>query len=359
MELANGKINVSGFTSKGVLSDGVQQRQTWIDVAKGIGIILVVYGHVARGLVNAGIPLDHALFYFIDRTLYSFHMPLFFFLSGLLFLPTLERKGVREMLQGRFLTIAYPYLIWSLLQGGIQIVLAKFTNGDANFSSVLKLAWQPQAQFWFLYALFFVSGLSIFLYSAKAGWSRQMIVPGAILLYVFKELFAVTPANYVAENLVYFVLGVSSLNIIGKLYLIKRRLLFSTVMLFCLAQWLVFNDFQFSSDLVTNTMALLIAICSLLLVVVFAMNHDNQGSIFISYIGKCSLVIYLMHILAGSGIRIILQKLCNVTDPWMHLYFGVLGGVALPVMAYWLMKKLNINFLVRFPVFLARSRSVV
>ena len=48
------------------------KRIDFIDVAKGIAIFLVVYGHTYDG---------RNLHLFI----YSFHMPLFFFISGLLF----------------------------------------------------------------------------------------------------------------------------------------------------------------------------------------------------------------------------------------------------------------------------------
>lgn len=45
---------------------------SWLDSAKGFGIILVVLGHASLVM-----PLN--------RTLYAFHMPLFFIISGLLF----------------------------------------------------------------------------------------------------------------------------------------------------------------------------------------------------------------------------------------------------------------------------------
>lgn len=49
-----------------------KHRLQYIDIAKGIGIFLVVLGHVYRG--NA-----------VQNWLYSFHMPLFFFISGWLY----------------------------------------------------------------------------------------------------------------------------------------------------------------------------------------------------------------------------------------------------------------------------------
>jgi len=64
----------------------VTNRSGWVDYAKAIGIILVVYGHVARGLYNAGIAFPEPLYSLTDSVVYSFHMPLFFFLSGIILL---------------------------------------------------------------------------------------------------------------------------------------------------------------------------------------------------------------------------------------------------------------------------------
>lgn len=50
----------------------------WIDVIKGLGILTVVAGHIYGGEIS--------------RNIYIFHMPLFFFISGHLFNPTLEYK---------------------------------------------------------------------------------------------------------------------------------------------------------------------------------------------------------------------------------------------------------------------------
>ena len=51
----------------------IKKRVGYIDIAKGIGIILVVMGHNDFALIS---PFAHKL-------IYSFHMPMFFFMSGL------------------------------------------------------------------------------------------------------------------------------------------------------------------------------------------------------------------------------------------------------------------------------------
>lgn len=58
-------------------------RNLWVDYAKAIGILLVVYGHVVRGLLNGGIITENVAFHeLVDSIIYTFHMPLFFFCPG-------------------------------------------------------------------------------------------------------------------------------------------------------------------------------------------------------------------------------------------------------------------------------------
>lgn len=64
------------------------KRLDYLDVAKGIGILLVILGHCQLGRIGRA----HSL-------IYSFHMPLFFFISGVCFLisihfPHWQLKGL-------------------------------------------------------------------------------------------------------------------------------------------------------------------------------------------------------------------------------------------------------------------------
>src|ERR1051325_2370139 len=128
-------------------------RNLWVDYAKAIGIVLVVYGHVVRGLLNAGILQDAEFHGLVDSVIYSFHMPLFFFLSGLFFYSSFVKRGTGGLLVNKIDTIVYPFLVWSLLQGSVEALMSRYTNGGVSFSEVLTV-WEPRQQFWFLYALF-------------------------------------------------------------------------------------------------------------------------------------------------------------------------------------------------------------
>lgn len=79
-----------------------KQRVDWIDRAKGIGAILVIFGHLSYT------PL------WWKTWLYSFHMPLFFFLSGLTYNHS-KYKSTKSFFIDKTKALMIPYCIFALL----------------------------------------------------------------------------------------------------------------------------------------------------------------------------------------------------------------------------------------------------
>lgn len=75
-------------------------RVQWVDKCKGIGILLVLLGHTLR--------TDISLVY-----IYGFHMPLFFFLSGLV--CNEKKYNWASFITSRFNTLIIPYIAFYLL----------------------------------------------------------------------------------------------------------------------------------------------------------------------------------------------------------------------------------------------------
>src|SRR5450631_2703383 len=74
---------------------GAAGRDESLDIAKGFGIILVVLGHCLLGLINSQFfPASVAWPAAIVYTIYAFHMPLFFVVSGYLASGKLRPAGV-------------------------------------------------------------------------------------------------------------------------------------------------------------------------------------------------------------------------------------------------------------------------
>ncbi|MDB5799946.1 MAG: acyltransferase 3 [Rhodocyclales bacterium] len=125
------------------------QREDWVDVAKGLGILLVVIGHVWNGTPKAFI--------------YMFHMPLFFFLSG--YLSTV-RNDKGKFLADKSISLLIPYVAFVVLLGSREIAKHAVAGRTDQFiwafestllgGEVLQ-GWPGTA--WFIVCLFFTQQL--------------------------------------------------------------------------------------------------------------------------------------------------------------------------------------------------------
>jgi acyltransferase len=78
-------------------------RLAWLDAAKGLGIALIVWGHI----YSITEPTTLQVY------VYAFHVPLFFFISGLTFDAT--RNSFSELFRSKARTLLRPYLVYAFL----------------------------------------------------------------------------------------------------------------------------------------------------------------------------------------------------------------------------------------------------
>lgn len=105
----------------------VKERIKWIDIAKTIGIILVIIGH------TISTPLE------FKKMLYCFHMPLFFFLSGINFNIS-KYNNAKEFLKAKFKSLIIPYFILYMLNYLFLIIKLFVANiNQLNNISILYL----------------------------------------------------------------------------------------------------------------------------------------------------------------------------------------------------------------------------
>ena len=123
------------------------ERNTQIDSLKFFLIFLVLVGHCLD--INLGLHSNNALFRFI----YSFHMPVFVILSGIMF----KEKGVKKLIVG-CITLAITYLVFQLLYGGKTL---EYKGGSIlgfwyqGFLYNVTHLYDPADGLWYLVSLFF------------------------------------------------------------------------------------------------------------------------------------------------------------------------------------------------------------
>lgn len=127
-------------------------RNEQIDISRAIGILLVVLGH------NWLIAHDHASLAF--RMVFSFHMPLFFFLSGV-FLNA--KASSSEFFLQRADALLKPYfvvlLMWAVLRSVFQHLPFTASLLGILYASGFTIDWTP---LWFLPQLFLALTLARF-----------------------------------------------------------------------------------------------------------------------------------------------------------------------------------------------------
>ncbi len=131
------------------------KRISYIDMAKGIGIILVVFGH-------SGFPTP-----VMSQWISSFHMPLFFLLSGMLLSHTgAHEKPLDTTIKKKVRTILVPYLFFSIFSIIFSAILDRSTFATYLPNALLQtVVFYGISVLWFLPSLFF--GETVFLLIRK------------------------------------------------------------------------------------------------------------------------------------------------------------------------------------------------
>ncbi|MBR1424886.1 acyltransferase family protein [bacterium] len=154
----------------------IRKRITFIDIFKGIGIILMIMGHVGFGKS-------------FDIYIHAFHMPMFFFISGFLY----KYIDFTKLVKNKTKSLLIPYIEFGLFNLLMCLLLLPKFNIAQYFKMMflfnndgLKIC----GALWFLTCLFFVN-LLFFLIVKAAGKFKQigitlLITILVVILYFFK-----------------------------------------------------------------------------------------------------------------------------------------------------------------------------
>lgn len=110
--------------------DGTHPRVQGLDALRGVAIALVVIGHIVQYR-----SLDGNFFNYLFKYIYIFHMPLFFFISGLVF--KVERFSARAFYRS-LLQLFVPWFFWTMIVVGFYM---QHSNEFASFKSIFYLYW--------------------------------------------------------------------------------------------------------------------------------------------------------------------------------------------------------------------------
>jgi len=139
-----------------------------MDYARGIATILIVIGHVITQAdsQHSTIPLS-----VLGGGLYSFHIYVFFFVSGFVSTKDLYKTVNRpEFIKKRALKLLVPYFTMGIIYIPLRLFMAKYARNPFSIGDSWKIlvGQNPDGSLWFLYMLFLISVVTLFTLNEKS-----------------------------------------------------------------------------------------------------------------------------------------------------------------------------------------------
>lgn len=293
-------------------------RIEYIDLAKGICILLVVYIHV-MDFLNIHPPLN--------KMMAAFRMPLYFFLSGLFFkryegfIPFIKRKTNKLLIPFAFFFITFSVLLPNLLHCvGYQVR----NSGNLGFLKSLCTIFIPDIRsfsngaIWFLLCLFWVNVIFylVILFADRIGKYKAPIISticlsiGIIGLYMSeKQIYLPLYIDSAIVALPFFCCGFLAnryTDILIPNKFDRYNLLFIIalgVYVYFFAVGVEFKEFIFGNGFFLYTCGVFGTLMIMLIAKIL------QKVSFISYIGRYSIIVLCTHMVVMQAIALIVKKI--------------------------------------------------
>lgn len=176
----------------------------WIDTLKGIGIFYVTFAHLAP-------------WYPLEKHIYSFHMFLFFFISGYLFRVS---DNYKRYVKKRANVLLLPFVFWNVLATLCAIVIDGENINEALKKMFIlegKMCWN--APIWFLLILFLVEVIYMLIARSKYRYYEIIVLFAALVLARGGEGHnVILKFGIVPMGIVYFCIG----NMCKKYYFFEK-----------------------------------------------------------------------------------------------------------------------------------------
>jgi len=309
----------------------VSQRIGWVDVAKGLGIILIVIGHANRSIDRSVLLTWTEDLKALDAVLYSFHVPLFFVLAGVS--AALARPGWRNGLRSLLLGVIVPYLIWSIIWILSKSMLpGTLINVPLSLSDVWQILWMPVDHFWFLYHLVLIRVIWLLAerwLNLTQQWSVLVVmIVAAHGLRMLGDHW--TFVAHFMENTAFFGFG-----LIGLQQVVADVSRFGRMAMVSLTAFAALLAVDWMNDVPTLTFLTSAAGVSAVIFAMAYLNRSVAGPLRdgLARIGQASLVIFLLHVFAIGLVRLLLSKAGYLNEAVL-LFWGSVAGVGLPYLAY-------------------------
>ena len=323
-----------------------RERITYIDVVRGLAIILVCMGHAISNMQDVReIALPHLL-----RWISQFHMPLFFVISGMLFSDSYAKHPVKASFH-KLKAYYIPFVVYNLIFLALHNVFAALQLVNENYNGGAYNAKQYLYRFlmvitghrqtfggamWFLGSILIVSLLFIWMFwfvrrFVPAKWQTPVECLG-VLFFVAVGVSGYCPTafklNVSLYSTVFFYLGYLYKKHKWNEKLIRYKWPIMVVCLLLSVGIAFVSPVGIVSKYYANFWLFIItAVLGSLLVILLAQTKYLKDNTVLQYIGKKSLDIMSLHFLSFKVVSVVIILYYGM--PWERLAeYPVLMGVS-------------------------------
>lgn len=296
-------------------------RDIKIDTLRGLACIFLVAYHVIGNNPSNGLHIESGFLREINDLLETVRMPLFTFLSGMVYAYRPLSGNWSKFLKGKARRLLIPMLVVGTLFAIIQ-ALVPGTNNKIDNWWLLHI--YPVQHFWFVEALFWVFILIIPLELNRLLNSRLvtvLIIAAFLALAVgqpYTKLLAFKGFIYLTP---FFLFGMSIVRFkISPLPILPSLLGFVGIM----AAIYSLTDGVYGRSLLGCVIGMFS--CYFLLGL-------KLSSTWLARIGIYSYSIYIFHVFFTAAIRIVIEKIVDVPVE-VNFVFGLAAGLAGPIAVY-------------------------
>lgn len=329
----------------------IKKRLISIDIAKGITILLVVFGHALQGVVDSNslsFDSNNSSIYILKEVIYGFHMPAFFIISGL-FLDSWVSKKLDQAIKQKLTRLVYPYFVWSLLTACFMQIGSSYTNNGLGLKDFLFSPIVPFSQYWFLYVLFFFYLVTYTMHSLFRDKYKICLLIISLVIFVVNPLIPdVWILDSIGKYFIYFSIGAFLLPYFKQKSTLKTSKIILVCIIFTVVNFFYMNLLWRDFKLATYYYYLIPAIVGSLLA--FELSIYISDNIYLkrvteclAFLGENSMQIYVMHLIPLAGLRIVCEKILGLSNLWIVVLITFFSSMVLCILASEVLKKLKVQ----------------
>lgn len=309
---------------------------SWLNIAKGLGILAVVLGHSHPPL-------------FLYQMFYYFHIPLFFFISGFLHNENIDILKLFIKKIKAYIFIYYTYGLLSLILFTILLWLQnKFImNNFLNYLQGLifvKIDYLANSNLWFLPSLFLSLLFSHFLIKFFFNKNIMFTIIIGVLIILSYLIGSYRNSYFMISTIpigtLFILLGYLFNKKINLKSINKKTLLFISILL-GISYYISYFEFNIYMDIgkskYSNLMMNIYNACIGILFIVVLSYILNKNK-FLEFLGKNSLYIFILHQLFVPIIDNIIKHLLFLNN---FIFIGSIKILFSLIIYHYLIKKIS------------------